>query len=125
MFQFQIGAIRSQKGIIIMAIITILFQFQIGAIRSSKCSIIFACFLCFNSRLVRLEVSLPEHHKLDGEKFQFQIGAIRRVLKQALQCANLCFNSRLVRLEGITNNEQPQLLPFQFQIGAIRRQEVL
>ena len=54
------------------------FQFQTGAIRSLKQLVIRMPIGCFNSKLVRLEVEgAKTRNKMAQELFQFQTGSIK------------------------------------------------
>ena len=56
--------------------------------------------MCFNSKLVRLEVEELATTPLDVSMFQFQTGSIRSFTDDLCVIKWVCFNSKLVRLEG-------------------------
>ena len=99
-----------------------LFQFQTGAIKSDKDAAQASNDVPrFNSKLVRLKGGKPMATILAFE-FQFQTGAIKRwALYESMEWAQIRFNSKLVRLK----ENRPKLTgynatPFQFQTGAIK-----
>ena len=125
MFQFQTGAIKSERSVfqlypkprfnsklVRLKEVTrrsltnrsVWFQFQTGAIKS-VCPSVFPlrAKAGFNSKLVRLKAA---ESGADAWRawtwFQFQTGAIKRRKDwRSRQSGQTCFNSKLVRLKGL------------------------
>ena len=120
-FQFQTGAIK--REVIVNLVFNLgMFQFQTGAIKRARCCSLRAGLSnCFNSKLVRLKDDEILILINDEIGFNSKLVRLKAWDGHALRRGGLCFNSKLVRLKGMQPRSHTRTRDmFQFQTGAIK-----
>ena len=101
-----------------------MFQFQIGAIKSEHYEAMYG-FVSFNSKLVRLKEIKDVYNRSQRIPFQFQIGAIKRFADDVSTCKYcLTFQFQIGAIKSVWFMlSLLYIVGFQFQIGAIKREK--